>query len=492
MIGSLYNAMSGVVSFEKGINVTANNIANVNTLGYKADEMNFARMMYDSSNTAGAGKVGNGVGTMEVQKDFDQGQLKQSSTYYDFAIDGRGFFAVNDVKNDDIFYTRGGNFQKSWDGFLEDKNGYRVQGIQTDITSTSSINGDTAFSTEYIEFIASKTIGTEEFTISINARSNDFKETATDIGTSGDHFKTKGTLLADIDVLRTNYNNKLSEYASNPNAEPVASTNQVTDLLFGEWESDLDSEGKFIQIYVGSSVYTTQFETDALTTMKNLADKISNLPGYSASFDETTGNLQVINLVPGDNTPIDVPLGDYTAPTITRTAAIEGSGLEMVNSARDALQARIALAGGEFLEIQNTIPSPNQASVTLEDLDLKLANLGFTTDDDSTFEATGDGILLLNKLGNTYVIGRLSTVYFPDPISLDPKGSNLYAKTIESGEPKNADILNTIYSGFVEQSNTDLSVGFTNVLQQQRAFEANSKAITTSDEFLKTAINLKR
>lgn len=490
MIGALYNGLSGVTSTSKGVNVTANNIANVNTVGYKSDTMQFARMMYSNPNSSGA--VGNGVGTMKVEKDFDQGELKQSQSFYDFAIDGKGFFAVNDLVNNDMYYTRAGTFQKSLDGFLEDKNNFRVQGTKTTISDTSSINGDTIFDESYTKLIGTKTIGTQDFTISINARSNDYSKSATDIGTSGTNYKTKGTLLADIDTLISNYNSKLSQYASNPNANSVASTNQKVEITFGNWQNDLSTDTSYIQLYIGSSAYRQNFDTDATTTMNLLADKISNLPGFSASFDATNSLLTVDNLIPGNNTPITMPLGDYASPTIVDTPAVEGSGLAMVDSARDALKDRIALANGQFLEIQNTIPAPNQTSVTLQDLDLKLNSLGFSVNNDSTFEATDDGVLLVNQLGNSYVVGRLSTVYFPDPITLEPTGSNLYAETQESGEPKNADMINTIYTKFQEMSNTNLAAGFTDVLRSQRAFEASSKAITTSDDFLKTAIQLKK
>ena len=492
MIGALYNGLTGVTAQSSGLNVTANNIANANTTAYKADTLSFARAMYDST-VVGSGntKIGSGVGTFEVEKNFEQGNLAQSKSYYDFAIEGKGFFLVNDIENDDTYYTRAGNFQKSDDGFLQDQNGFNVLGVKTDITNVASTNAKTRFDEDYIELIGSKIVGTEDFTISFNARANDYSRTATDIGTSGDHFKTRGTLLAEIDLMKRNYTDKLSKYESDSNADSIASTNQSVDITYGNWQNELSSDGSFVQVYLANDLYTSQFDTDATTTMKNFADKISNLPGYSASFDDTTGTLTIDNLIPGQNTDITVPFGDYTAPTITETPAIEGSGLEMVNSARDALSNRIQLAGGEFMEIQNTIPAPNQDAISVDSLDLKLENLGFTNNNDTTFEATGDGLLLLNQLGNTYLVGRLSTAYFADPETLNPFGANLYEQTVESGVPKNADKLNTIHTNFLEKSNTNLAEGFNSVLRSQRAFEASSKAISTSDEFLKTAINLK-
>lgn len=539
MISALYNGLSGINSYSKGLNVVANNIANVNTTGYKADSMQFSRMMYDSSNTAGAGSIGNGVGTFEVQKDFDQGELKQSNTYYDFAIDGKGFFIVNDVENDDTYYLRNGSFQKSDTGYLVDSNGFNVLGSATQISSVTSSNDLTSFDEDYVRFIASEIVGTQDFTMSVNARATDFYETATDVGTSGTNYKTAGTLLADIENLISNYSSKLGEYESDPNVTAVESTNQQVLVEYGSWATDLVSDNSYLEIYIGSSSYRQQFETDALTTMQLFADKISNLIGYSASFDDTTGILTIDNLVPGENTPIDVPLGGYTAPTVTTTAAVEGAGLGLVTSARDALKDMIELAGGEFIDIQNTIPAPNQETISLDTLDLKLDTLGFytsraeveaivdttfeadwatyaldnsldatdetlksnyyerkvteklTVTTDAEFEATDDGILLVKEGQNTYIIGRLSTAYFADPITLNPVGSNLYEETVESGIPKNADLINTVYTKFLEMSNTNLAVGFSAVLNSQRAFEANAKAITTSDEFLKTAINLK-
>lgn len=491
MIGALYNGLSGVSSFSKGIDVSANNIANVNTVGYKSDEMSFARTLY-SANSTGVEKTGTGVGPMEVEKDFSQGQLSQSSTYFDFAIEGKGFFIVNDANNDDLYYTRAGNFQRSLDGFLEDKNGFEVLGAKTQILDTVSTNGDTKFTDDYIEFISSQTVSTQDYTLSINSRATDYTSTASDIGTSGDNYKSRGTLLSDIDTLTTNYTNKLSQYASEPNTTSSPSTNQNVQIVFDELDNDLSKESSYIQVQVGNSAYRQNFDTDVLTTMNMLSDKISNIPGYSSSFNQGTNTLTIDNLIPGENTAIYVPLGDFTAPTINETLAEEGSGLGLVNSARDALKDRIEIAGGSFLDIQNTIPSPNQESISLDNLDLKLDSLELSDNNDAEFEATDDGILLLKQLGNTYVVGRLSTAYFADQLSLEVNGSNLYSETTGSGVAKNADLINNISTKFVETSNAELSVGLTEILQKQKAFEASAKSITTADEFLKTALDLKR
>jgi len=91
-----------------------------------------------------------------------------------------------------------------------------------------------------------------------------------------------------------------------------------------------------------------------------------------------------------------------------------------------------------------------------------------------------------------FAMGKIETVDFQDKHSLNPIGGNLFSKTVNSGAP----ILNTktseILSKTLELSNSDLSENLVNMMVNQRAFEANSKSITTADEFLNVAIGLKK
>ena len=98
--------------------------------------------------------------------------------------------------------------------------------------------------------------------------------------------------------------------------------------------------------------------------------------------------------------------------------------------------------------------------------------------------------------GNTYVLGRLALANFANPDGLEKAGSNMYNATTNSGAPAykapSEDGYGVVRSGFVEMSNVDLASEFTEMIVASRAYQANSRSITTSDEMLQELINLKR
>ncbi|RXJ80067.1 flagellar hook-basal body complex protein [Arcobacter sp. F2176] len=484
MNGSLYNALSGISAASNYVDVTSNNIANVNTIAHKESRISFADLMYQN----GEGK---GVGEGTINKTFRQGGVKDTNNPYDFAIQGKGFFVVTDPDTNKTFYTRAGNFLESKAGMLVNNQGLEVMGLQTKVISTTTSDGTTAFGDNYTMPLASAIITQEDRTLSINTKSTDYRDSATDVGVSGNNYKTANSVISDIELLKKDYTDKLKLLESNPNEVSVSSTFQESKIDYKDYETKLNNQNDVLRLNLGNVEIKQNFDTDALTTMKKLADQISDEEGYSASFDPATSTLTINNLVAGRNTKITSPTINATEATVDTVDAIKGSGLAMVESSRDALNQAVQLANAKFLDIQNGIPAPNQATLTLEPINLKLTNIGLASYNDTKFSVADDGVLLLTQGSNTYVVGRVSTVYFPDEQSLNAAGDNLYTQTKDSGEPKNADILNNIAANSVEVSNISTSTALTKLIVAQRAFEANSKSMTTSDDFLKTAIQLK-
>lgn len=98
--------------------------------------------------------------------------------------------------------------------------------------------------------------------------------------------------------------------------------------------------------------------------------------------------------------------------------------------------------------------------------------------------------------GNSYVLGQIGLTNFSNPNGLEKTGGNLYQETNNSGQPLNGKAGNagygTIRSGFLEMSNVDLANEFTEMIVTSRAYQANSRSITTSDTMLEELLNLKR
>lgn len=136
MIRGLYTAATGMSAQQHQIDVTANNIANVNTIGFKRDRAEFQDLMYESLNyTAGSTSestrnptgvdVGLGVRVSGIQKSFSSGDLKDTGNTLDIAIEGDGFFKVT-LPDGETAYTRNGAFKLDAEGAIVNGNGYTI------------------------------------------------------------------------------------------------------------------------------------------------------------------------------------------------------------------------------------------------------------------------------------------------------------------------------------------------------------------------------
>jgi flagellar basal-body rod protein FlgG len=136
MLRGLWTAASGMSAQQLNIDVVANNLANVNTAGYKRSRADFQDLMYQTlrvagSTTAGGNQlptgiqIGMGSRAVGVQKIFSQGDYTTTDNELDFAIEGKGFFRV--ISNDEELYTRNGSFKLDSEGFIVTSAGDRLQ-----------------------------------------------------------------------------------------------------------------------------------------------------------------------------------------------------------------------------------------------------------------------------------------------------------------------------------------------------------------------------
>jgi flagellar hook protein FlgE len=143
MIPSLQNGVSALKSFSEGLQVLSNNIANVNSLGYKSARSNFSDNLYLHQNSPGFSldgetrnahrDLGSGVQVSSISSNFNQGTIENTGLDLDLAIQGEalpnggGFFEVLDPKTGELFYTRAGSFEATADGKVVTRDQYRYQ-----------------------------------------------------------------------------------------------------------------------------------------------------------------------------------------------------------------------------------------------------------------------------------------------------------------------------------------------------------------------------
>ena len=287
MIGALWTGISGLAAHQTALDNESNNIANVNTVGYKAGRVSFADQIYQ-------GKIGKGSFVQDAEKIFVAGGSKITGVEYDVALQGDGFFSVvnkNTLGTAETFYTRAGNFRMGQSGTLQNPDGYEVQGWamssidqKNDVKSTNQ--NDTRFTDSYIKNLGNSIIRHGDFIETIAAKATNFDETAKSDSTtvfSGAGAKTKAAKLKDIDLAMADYNTWLQKYKDDPTLPSAGSTAQVSQANFRTGvppTSIIGKEGDSIEIVINGNQYTQNFVPTKTTTdyRQELWNSLPTLP----------------------------------------------------------------------------------------------------------------------------------------------------------------------------------------------------------------------
>jgi flagellar hook protein FlgE len=160
------NALSGINAASSGLGVISNNLANSQTVGFKSSRAEFADLFSGAQTSPG-----NGVRVDSITQDFSQGSITGTGRELDMAIDGEGFFVLEDVSGryENIF-TRNGSFKLDKDGFLTDQTGNKVQGYNLNSTLSTETNPvfDTSLSSIDLDELNKTPKATDEMTFDIN------------------------------------------------------------------------------------------------------------------------------------------------------------------------------------------------------------------------------------------------------------------------------------------------------------------------------------
>ena len=147
MLLSMDTGASALEQYQEDIDVIANNIANVNTVGFKQANVNFADTLSETlgTNSVGSTQIGTGVTTSSITNDFSTaGSLNSTGVQSDLAIDGNGFFVVKDPVSGNSFVTQDGTFSVDQNGYLVTSGGLRLQGAAGDLqiagTTTATVS----------------------------------------------------------------------------------------------------------------------------------------------------------------------------------------------------------------------------------------------------------------------------------------------------------------------------------------------------------------
>ena len=537
MNSGLYTAFSGVMDRRmKSFDVVANNLANVNTVGFKGARMHFEDFISQDINTAaGTSQVGRGVGIGAVYADFSQGAFETTNEATDLAIGGRGFFKVSVKGEEQDYYTRAGNFRFDKDGYLVDPHGYVLQGWAIDnstSTAVASTSGGAGSST------ASAIRGTglptdilvDGFTAQPNATTavsmitnldardgNDKTDDATDPFFAM-YKNWNGQSDTPIGDNQYAYQSTIKIYDEGGSAHNVTTfydhVSNSGGLSYWEYMVTVDpsDDGRIIDGQtVGNSgiagvmmIGTLTFDTSgqirsqsAFTLLSGASGDLGSLNNWTAAQFNTSGqavftanftgqtSASATNESNAHNVGINFgltngsPSSGWATGSVANAAAIGTtfSNLPEFSDINVNANASTSFSGSSSTQFQS------------QD--------GYTFGFLQTVSVDRDGILT-GRYSNGVAIELFQvTLYdFVNKWDMRREGSNLFSQTRESGEatpgPANANGLGSIASNSLEQSNVDMATEFVKMITTERGFQANSKVITTTDQMLQQVIMMKR
>lgn len=404
------SSITGMKNSQLMLDSVGNNIANLNTTGFKQGRVTFQELMYQTAKGAGApsGSVsgtnpiqyGGGSKVGSVTSTFTQGVVDLTGRATDMAINGSGLFVVQDSEGMNM-YTRNGNFSLDKEGNLVDSQGRQVLGW-------NAVDGkvDPSLSPEPLEI--------------------------------------------DLNAPMTARATSNAVYGGNLEADAALGTTFVSEVTV------YDSLG-------------TQHRVEVTFT------KVAPGAGVAGAWDYSA---EVGGAAVGTGTLAFDSKGafDATNSTVNPFAFTPTTGADPVSVAPDFTST-------------SQLAAPSSIAVSNQDGFAAGSLLAFTVDDTGTFTGSYSN-------GLVRVLGQVATASFSNVDGLERTRDGYFLQSTNSGEAQigapGSGGRGTIAGGSLEGSNVDLATEFTRMITAQRAFQANSRVLSTQDQILEEVSNLKR
>jgi len=456
MNSSFYNGIAGSKAYMYGMDVLANNIANINTVGFKSKSTEFSTVLNqtltESAILPTANQIGLGSKVTAVSMNMNQGALMTSDNTFDLAIAGEGWFAVK--YQDDTLYTRNGAFSIDANEYLTTSNGAYVQGVLGNIFYKDPTNPG-IYQARLVDSIPLKQFSTTNNIL-----------LPQQVIMPGEATKN-ATLKANLNPLESDYAHFQMSILTTDGEEAIVDMNFQQRSSVPEqgsaWGADV-MVMKFYENYNPDKVYDqNQYYVD------QAANRVYTI------LDRKSGEIQfngdgalIANTIPtldNDGVPLTLNLGTPYDPAIP-------------NSGYDGLTTLTSMA---------TVST----SATHD---------GFTAGELRSYVTAEDGTIYANfSNGKSSAVARIPVYHFQNDQGLSSEGNVYFTPTQNSGQPflytdAQGNVIQgaTIHSHMLENSNIELSTALTEMIVMQKAFDANAKSITTSDQMIQQAINMKK
>ncbi|MFT8475560.1 MAG: flagellar hook-basal body complex protein [Acetobacter orientalis] len=447
---SVFNAISTAVS---GINAQStafsnlsNNIANSQTVGYKADSTAFqdfvSGQLINSSRNEGNS---DSVAAVTIQHVDKQGTATISNDSLAMSIDGSGLFNVTKSPSDTSssaslnqtrYYTRNGEFYEDKNGYLVNTSGYYLSGYKVTDQSTGTLSNQLT---------------------SVNVANVQYSPI------SNPTISVKGYVGSSVD--------KTTSTATNSQTTTIYDSNNDAHNVKLDWS------------YVSDSTTTNNLQTWKLDV--STPDTNSSVSGtYYVQFDSTTGAIQTVSKSE-DGTNSLISTTNSSIPLTFNYTDLQSQSASMPFQLNLGLQGSTSGA---------TLSSSTGPVITTPTTDSKSSSqVGSYTG----VEIQSDGTIMAKfSLGDTQAIGQVALTNFASVNNLQEVSGQAYLATPSAGTPQTGLVgengTGSLTVGYTESSTTDLTSDLSALIIAQQAYTANTKIVTTASELLQTTIAMKQ
>lgn len=499
MNASLFIGATGMKALSQGMQVVSNNLANASTLGYKQQGILFSDLISTSQSGMGGwwnaqedsrvalGQTGKGVQVDSVRTIFKQGGMESSNTVTDMALDGKGFFQVTDGV--DLFYTRAGNFRPDKEGVLRTPSGLALNGYK--YNEDGSLGGLQQVRIDKFAKMPAK--ATSQVDLRFNLGLGEDKST----DAANPYFSLLGAYDATASPPLASgaygYSQGITLYGAD------GSTRQATVYFDKAPNAGSDSVVEYV-IATGAGAAedgTPPAPGEGLLMSGTLTfNSKGELTDMSAFTPTTEGSKSLADWAPSALS------GGLPQMSVNGAAMTVNFGITAAGGWQNAPASAADVGTG-----RNLLPSLGEGATRAENATV-LSSKGASSTVLNRQNGYGEGSLnTINILADGTVEGRFSNgqsqslwqipvCRFTSEDGLRREGNNLFTAGPEAGAMEmgvaGTENYGSVAAYNIETSNVDMATEMVNMIVTQRGFQSNSKVVTTADQMLQKAMELKR
>ena len=467
-------ALSGLNAAQKDLDVTSNNIANVNTTGFKESRAEFVDVYAASLLASGKTKVGDGVLTADVAQQFQQGSIQFTNNALDLAITGNGFFAtVPEIDSLETSYTRAGQFKLNDSNFVVNSAGEHLLGFPVNADGTSaSVSLSTA---EPIRIPTAS--GAPQKTAEVDVRMN--------LPAGDSYIATAPGNFDPDDPLTFNHSTSVTIFDS------LGDSHIMTYFFVKDDPASDPNEWMMFAAVDGTPIDLVDpgGQTDPDPSLTPPLPAITNPIGGAVS-----GPLSGSGGVVGARMYFDTS-GDFVAqlPMPADGGIITAQlGAGILSNGADPTQT-VAIN----FNLDPNGPNPNEPTQFASNFEVtSLEQNGLAVGRLTGIDIGTDGLVRATySNGTSEPLSRIALVNFANEQGLTQIGNTGWKESISSGEALAGEggsgTFGTINSSALEQSNVNLTSELIDLISAQRNFQANSRALEVDNQLNQTILQIR-